>query len=358
MFFRNYFIGLCALLLLSVSFATTAHAQENWRVWENFGGSAVCPGGINGFRTKGSYGREHMESCSEGSIMVGTEDELWYTGITSNIGDNEVICESGYVTRFNCDNDYCGSVRVKCAYNNKGTPESALYDHRWLPRGQSEEAGSATGDSNYLFFPDEVEGDANVVLVGLRCRTGGSGYDHCDTLEFYVAKVGVKPEPEVVYSQGTGFWRTFCPAGIGCDRVISSTVSTSGSTSTLTQKEQANSISAALSVGAKVGGDEFGGSVQTTSTLTTSNSSSLVNAVTITENWGNSLTLTNTFKVNYQDVDVYKTWQWVFKVPASDGSHAIVETMITTCTSTPAYPTYLPGSPETVANPCLKKRVK
>lgn len=354
MTFTKFLSTFWVAALLCTSFTGSADAQQNWRHWENFDGSDYCPGGINGFQTKGAFGRSHLESCSEGTIAAGVEDDEWTRGITSTGNGSQTTCESGFISSFNCNGDYCGSLMVKCTFNSKTDPEKALYDHQWLKRGQSEEEGTPTGDSNVLYFPNEVEGDANVVLVGLKCvgENESTGYRHCDTLKFYVAKVGVPPVEKVTYSQATGHWRTFCPSGLSCNKTISETVSHGGSTTNTTQQETAESISVALSVGAKVGGDELGGSVEASTKLTTQNSSSMSTAQTITTKWGESRTQTNIFTKDYAKYDVFKVCQWVFTLPASDGNTATIETMITTCTPDAAYPAFLPGSPEDVANPC------
>jgi len=329
-------------IVLTLGLAEMASAQA-WGDWVSTEQSKVCNGGIVGFATKGPYGAQHRQRCNKSSIIQ--EDLGFKEHINDRQGLQEKICEGGFINRFACNGKYCSYIRIGCAYNTESATTS-LYDHRWLTVKQSEEA-----PNNTINFSKYNKG-VKTVLVGLRCSESW-----CDTLEFYVAKVGTPAAVAVSYGQGKGKWVSFCDGGgPSCTVTLEESVSTGGSSSKSTTFETASSISVGLSLGVKVGGDNTGGSVESVATTEASHSMSTSIATTAAENWGSGSQRTQKVDIPYETYNVFRVWRWQVKLPASDSTFATIKTTSFTCTPGPEYPPYLPGSPEHVANPCLVKR--
>jgi hypothetical protein len=186
------------------------------------------------------------------------------------------------------------------------------------------------------------------------------GIEHFKTATF---SFPLPPVAAGEYAQGTGYWVSVCTGGQVCDESITETVNLGGSNSTAETIETANSLSKSLELGVKVGGDTFGGSVEAKTKIEGTTSEAVTSAQTATNNWSNSTARIKHVLVDFKEYNVYKVWRWTVKVPASNGSEAVIETTTYTCTPNAEYPTYGPGefqSPDKkgfgFAGSCVVKR--
>ncbi|MHA6327220.1 hypothetical protein [Roseivivax sp. CAU 1753] len=338
---RDRIAGISLVMSLCLAGVAQAQAQE-WGKWVSTEHSEICYGGITGFNTKGHYGSHHKQRCDPTAIV--DSEWGWKDHINDRQGQQEIICTEGLITRFACNGDYCSYVRVSCGYNKDGA-DNALYDHRWLPVKQTKE-----GPNSLVNFSENNDG-VKTVLVGLRCS--GSW---CDTLEFYVAKVGT-PAPVVKLSDVVvrGKWVQKCVSGGNCsmttekEYTFSSAFTNSYSQEVETRVEAQVSSSTTVEAGYEGGGASASASATLTASLTTGLTNAVNTARSSTDK--SSTSLKTIFNCNPPIIPIGKLgYFWQSTVKIGPNTATVLHCLDACADAKTGVPTWAPGTNITSCN--------
>jgi|GEM_PF-2499892 len=227
-------VSACVLLLTT----STASANDEWlqHISEEAGGITKCKNGLmNGIHCKGDY-------CDEISLRCGTVSGLkrttsWTPFHSDEDSDSPLMCPEDYfISQLKCDGRYCDNLSVQCT---QGPGKSS--DCKWLNDGQivsEEDGGRLTVDAPRTY------------VRGIQC----SGR-YCDDKKLFVCTL-----PQGTITKIVPRWVLVdsC-AGEGCALTHTMTVGISSDETAVKGEEWASSVT--MSIEAKAGGDDIGGSV-------------------------------------------------------------------------------------------------